>query len=369
MRKKLTRYLFLSVLLLLGLIFLFLSKRMGSSLLDQQEAKRWSSDGTRYTQVSVFLGGSKKYADSDVNSFRVNLSQKLEQASLKAATQSSRLWIDCYSWEEEGSAAYGSTSVDVMVTAVGGEFFAFHPLELKSGYYLGANELMKDRVVIDENLAWKLFGSFDVVGQKILVNNTPCYIAAVVGASKGKIGEYAYGSKPRLYAPMELLKEASTTTSESGSITCYEVLIPNPVKGFGKKIVTDYLFGEVQAGEEETAKEKQRTQDVEVVENTTRFNPLSLLTLVKGFGIRSMRENLIKYPYWENIARAKEEYAALYLLVAFIAFLLPAFATLRFLHRKWKHRRLRKEVLLNWLRKRREASWEKRRKIENEEDE
>lgn len=364
MMKKLRKLLLLSGLFLLGMLLSGICYCIGKSLPDQLAAKRWASDDTRYTQVSVFLGGDRAFSENDVNSFRVNLSRKLEEASLKAKTNSARLWVDAYSTELSGSAALGRVNEEVMITAAGGDFFQFHPMELVSGYYFRPDEIMNDRVVIDETLAWKLFGSSDVVGMDFELDGQKCFVAAVAKNPSGRIEEYAYGSKPRVYAPLKLV--TGNNGLEAGSITCYEVLIPNPVKDFGKKIVTDYLFGEVKAGEEELAKERQRMQDIEVVENTTRYQPLKLIQLIKNFGIRSMRENQIRYPYWENIARVWEDYSSAMLFVALAAFILPLAVTLRFLHNKWKHRKWRKEVLFDWLERKKEESWEKRRKIGNE---
>lgn len=359
--KKLRKPLLLSGLFLAGVILSVVLFLTGQKQPEQQAAKRWSADDTRYTQISVFLGGSRTFSENEINGFRVNLSKKLEEASLKPKTDDARLWIDAYSKELTGFASLGKEREEVFVTAVKGDFFQFHPIELVSGYYFRPDELMDDRIIIDETLAWKLFGSSDVAGMDLELNDRRCFVAGVAKNPSGRVETYAYGAKPRIYAPMELVDTQSTE-----DITCYEVLIPNPVKGFGKKLVTDYLFGEAQAGEEKLLEERQRTEDVEVVENTSRFQLLSLLGLVKDFGIRSMRENQIKYPYWENVARVREDYSTLCLLAAIAAFILPVVVTLQFLHKKWKNRKWRKEYIFAWMEKKKEASWEKRRK-KNEE--
>lgn len=379
MIKKLCKLLPLAALVLLGIGLLAMVYFPERELLDQTAAKRWETGKLAYTQLSVFMGGDRTFAESEIDSFRVNLSQKLEEASLKAQTADARLWIDAYSMELFGTASLGRTSEEVAITAVKGDFFQFHPFPLAAGYYFRPNELMDDRAVIDETLAWRLFGSSDVIGMDFELNGRKCLIAGVVKDPSGRVEERAYGLKPRVYAPMELVGGQggnpvgggfggiAETALAGGGITCYELLLPNPVKGFGKKIVTDYLFGEVQVGEEELAEEKQRAMDMEVVENTVRFEPLSLLKLVKSFGVRSMRENQVKYPYWENIARVREDYGALCLLAAIAAFLPPLFYILRFLRYKWKNRKWRKELLFDWIQRKREKSWEKRRKKENEE--
>ena len=67
--------------------------------------------------------------------------------------------------------AFGKTSVtgdhgssDASVIAVGGNYFLFHPLELVSGTYFSESDVMHDRVVLDETLAWKLFGGSNLAG-------------------------------------------------------------------------------------------------------------------------------------------------------------------------------------------------------------
>ena len=67
--------------------------------------------------------------------------------------------------------AFGKTSVtgdhgssDASVVAVGGNYFLFHPLDLVSGTYFSESDVMHDRVVLDETLAWKLFGGSNLTG-------------------------------------------------------------------------------------------------------------------------------------------------------------------------------------------------------------
>ena len=57
-------------------------------------------------------------------------------------------------------------NAQVKVTGVGGDYFRFHPLKLRSGSYLMETDLMKDRVLLDEELAWKLFGGMELTGSQ-----------------------------------------------------------------------------------------------------------------------------------------------------------------------------------------------------------
>ena len=64
-----------------------------------------------------------------------------------------------------GTARFSVTgdhgAAEVKAIGVGGNFFHFHPLRLRSGSYIAEDDFMLDRVVLDETLAWQLFGGFD----------------------------------------------------------------------------------------------------------------------------------------------------------------------------------------------------------------
>ena len=47
--------------------------------------------------------------------------------------------------------------------------FLFHPLPLRSGSYISNRDFTYDRVVLDEELSWALFGSYDVAGQTVWI--------------------------------------------------------------------------------------------------------------------------------------------------------------------------------------------------------
>ena len=47
------------------------------------------------------------------------------------------------------------------------------------GYYFSDDDLMQDRVLLDDQTAWRLFGSPNVVGMPVMIGGTPHYIAGV----------------------------------------------------------------------------------------------------------------------------------------------------------------------------------------------
>ena len=191
-------------------------------------------------------------------------------------------------------------------------FFFFHPLELVTGSYFMPDDVMKDKIVIDEMLAWELFGSSDIVGQCVVIGGINHYIAGVVKIQEGSLKEAAGLSKSIVYMSYDSLsrygeilsgKTSNVELSEDGAkaniggINCYEIVMPNPVEGIAARIV----------------KESSAYDDkyITVVDNTDRFSFFKLWEVSKSFGKRSMWDKPIFYPYWENVARGYEDILAL----------------------------------------------------------
>ena len=91
-------------------------------------------------------------------------------------------------------------------------------------------------------------------------------------------------------------------------IDCYEIVLPDPVSGFAKKLMT----------------EKFPVGEGVIVQNTGRFSLSGLISVIGKFGKRVMTTNGVIYPYWENAARMAESYAALLLILGTLFSLMPA---------------------------------------------
>ena len=114
------------------------------------------------------------------------------------------------------------------------------------------------------------------------------------------------------------------------NITCYETVLVNPVDNFASQLLSDCL----------TEKE-----NLVIVENSTRFEKLNLLRLLKNFGMRSIQTKAIVYPYWENAARIAEDYAGLLFCLSLLFMLFPFGSAIFALIWAWK----RRKILLRWL--------------------
>ena len=198
------------------------------------------------------------------------------------------------------------------VIAVGGNYFAFHPLKLLSGSYISEDDLMQDNVLLDEDLAWLLFGGSDLEGLTVHIFGMPFRIAGVVARESDYASRRAYRGGMGLYISYDAYLDLSG--EENFGITCYEVCLPNPVKGFALNLIQDkFPIGKG-----------------EITENSGRFSLLRLLGHIRELPARSMNSAVFT-PYWENAARYAETSASLMLAFAVISGLIPALALVKWI--------------------------------------
>lgn len=303
-----------SVLLALLLAFLLMGihKKNVNELLDQNVARTWGKVSD-VTQISMFIPQKAGFNYMNVREFEDQLSKALKQASIVAEEESENglLWLDAYSAVTNASfegTAGKAEGVDLL--AVGGDFFTFHPLEIISGRYFSSEDMMQDYIILDQDLAWKLFGSYDIVGQKVWMGNTPLVVCGVIRRPEGKMDKAAGNDKALAY--VSYLYWMNTYAKESDPdglpISTYELLTPNPVKGFGYNMFVNDTM-------------KPEAYQAITVENTSRFELLPLLKVIRAFGTRSMGKNDIIFPYWENLARGKEDVLSLLLIFRLVLLL------------------------------------------------
>ena len=310
-------------------------------------ADRWrGSSDMRFTQAACYLPVDSPKTEEEVLSFRRTLEQSLTEASLEAPDGGS-LYTDAYSASAPVTVTGDHGSAQVRAIGVGGNFFLFHPLVLRSGSYISGDDLMQDRVVLDEELAWQLFGGPDVAGLTVQIGGRPYSVAGVISRES----DFATGEACLDGAGMFLSYSALYGLTEQ-DITCYEIVLPNMVSGFGLGLVRDgFAVG---------------TGDV--VEVTGRYGLGRLLEVAGDFGLRSMRNNGVIYPYWENAVRLTEDYLALLLVLALVFSACPAVTILvlavRLTVRTW---RKVTEAVPAWIdgkvQQRRKAAYEARRRV------
>ena len=327
----------------LGALFL------GGELDSQRAAERWKGEGElEFRQLSCFVPVDEKLSLNQIYQFRTDLMKRLHEAALDADSDQT-LFVDAWSCTGKALASTELGKGDASVIAVGGDFFQFHPLRLLSGSYFREGDLMQDLVLLDEELAWILFGSTDLQGLTMKIDGVPFQIAGVIQREQDFASQKAYTAGMGLYMSFDAWK----SLHETAGITSYELVLAEPVKNFAVNFT----------------REKFPIGHGEIVVNSGRFRMGRLLGLVAQFGTRSMQKLGVLLPYWENAARCMEDYCALLCFLGWLFILVPAIVltvTLFRLLRRGKER-LTDEVLPGWrdnaeefVRVRRRRRWEKR---------
>lgn len=311
--KKLLWALLCLLLALLGLGCLWRIHALSRSLSAQQAAERWQGGSERdFVQVSCFVPVDEALSRQQIYAFRGAMAEALSKAAVEPE-EGETLWRDAWSAVGKLPVSSPKAASDASVIAVGGDFFSFHPLRLLSGDYLSEDDLMQDRVLLDWDLAWLLFGGTELQGMEIKINDRIFYVAGVIERETDRASKQAYTAGQGLY----MSYDAYAALTDSESITAYEYVLPEPVGGFAENL----------------AKEKFPIGRGEILVNSGRFSYSRLYQVLRHMDERAMQGMGMIYPYWENAARVTENRCARLLLSAALLFLLPLVSLIVFLWR------------------------------------
>lgn len=316
--------------LLLWLILTIIGKVNKNKLLDQQMASRWANGG-RYAHISCYIDSNIMVDGESLQFFQHGLNDLLMQDSITPANENARMFTDTYCAVGSVYASTKRSGTDIVAYGVAGDFFRFHPLKFSYGTFFGPDDIMKDYCVIDEETAWNLFGAINVVGMEVSIGGTPHTVVGIIERDKSKLVKQAGLDKSVIYLPYESLKENGSYKG----ITCYEIVMPNPISGYAKQKVIENL------GIPES--------DMDVVENSSRFSTFRLFDVLKNSKARIMRTRAIQYPYWENVARVWENTLARLLVFRIICLAIPALFILIFLFSAYRHRKWHKEDVIEGI--------------------
>ncbi len=287
-----------------GILFAVISS-LGAKYSSDNAKKSWDGSKYTYSQVSLYLSPSNGLDEPGVYSLRQSIEKKLDESSVLDADDnpSGRIWLDCASGEASLTLSGKMGNCEVTATGTMGDYFIFHPEEIMYGSYYTTDDINYDRVILDKNCSWQLFGSMDTVGMPIETGSKVFYVAAVVDCPDDGRDKTAYGDTPRIYMPSRSLKELC----DELTLTSYEACLPNIVRDYASSVITEV----------NTAPEKYS----EVIDQSGRFG---LITLFKGFGNipeSVMIDTNLSYPWFENRTRSAEIIAkilagpAVYLLI------------------------------------------------------
>lgn len=258
------------------------------SLADQLQASRWTEDGDS-AQISFFFSERLAITPTHVAGVRHQIDTKLTEQAIEANHSLARRYVDAYASFGRLAITGERKSIDAEAIGVGGDFFLFHPVELLCGQYFAESDIRKDIILLDEEVAWQLFGSSDIVGKDVLINEIYFKVVGVFSRSRGELETLAGSRGATVYLPYESLVRINGILP----ISTYEIVMPNPVKGFARKIAEECL--------------SYNANDMLVIENSERFSYEAFYRILKEREARSMKTNDIILPFWENLARVKEE--------------------------------------------------------------
>lgn len=309
------------VLLIVSCSLGFVYSRAADSLLTQQAAERYEGEGEqRFAQATAFFPVGQEKSVADIYTFRSTIDSKLLDVSLEAAEGEPPLWMDAYSGTGQLTVEGNKGKATVEATGVGGDWFSFHPLTLRSGSYIDEDDFMHDRVLLDEKLAWQIFGSYDLAGMTVNIGGKPFVVAGVVAIESDAASQKTYEATGQVFLHFDTLQQLM---GDTGGVNCYELVCAEPITGFTLGLLTQGFEG------------------AETVQNTGRFSLVSTLKVLRQYGMRSLQTAGVVFPYWENAARLTEDNLAALLLGIILTAILPVGCAVWFIVRSLRRAWLR----------------------------
>ena len=205
--KRLLSLGLLAALLLLCAVCLLAYKNTAALLSSQSAAQRWRGDNeTAFAQISCFASTGDSITEEEIYNFRSAMLTKLKDASFEVSADTP-LIHDAWCGFAQVNAANGQRKGKLSVTAVGGSYFDFHPIKLVSGAYLSPDDLMKDRVLLDRESAWLLFGGEELSGMSFEIEGQTFYVAGVIEREDDRFSKRAYDDGMGIYMHYEAYKQ------------------------------------------------------------------------------------------------------------------------------------------------------------------
>jgi len=276
--------------------------------------------------------GVKEQSDNNSNIKRTGASDSPSDSSEDSA---GRVWIDAYSSDAFTTITRPESDIktelteSVKLTGVGGDFYLFHPFHMLSGAFIASDTLNKKQIVLDRDLSFSFFGTFESVGETVLLNGSEYTVVGVCDTADTKIDNRSYGDLSRAYvlfselpsmASSDLGAAANTSVNANGmpgagvnqentakvAVICYEAVIPNRLRGIALQNMKTAL--------ESSGKQ---SKDFLIVDNTDRFSPVSLYNTVFPIGETSARRAGYTVPYWELSAETAESVSVFWWILLF----------------------------------------------------
>ncbi len=288
----------LSLALFAFIVALLMINKINS--LEHENIAKSFSKGTNFAQITLFIPESAEYNIDKVMYFRYNLEKKLTEESITPENDGARLYVDAFSCYRDITLTSEKRQSNAKAMLVGGDYQLFHeeffPLPNVT------NDINRDRILISESAAWQLYGGYSLYDFPVYSGEKTYYVSGVFDDGEGKERKEFFDEKSACLIDIEAEKDAY--------ITCYEILLVNPIKDFATGIVKECL--EIP---EETYL---------MVENSSRF---SVLNLLKGIPKLLQADKAlpqgVNITHEEMMARNAEKQLSLMMLIFMILALYP----------------------------------------------
>lgn len=239
---------------------------------------------------AAILEYGKSLGKTDIYNVRKSIQGIVDQANGKTRKVSDMAaepegWEDAYCSFIEADITYDrgefEHDAEVSVYAVGGNYKAFHVFEYLSGGFLPVKSVDKYQIVLNDELAWKFFSSYDVIGSRVQLWGHDYSVIGVVKEHDG--------NALRAYVYYDCLEEYCSCLEAlvTPAVLCYEAMMPEIVKG---EAITEF-------------KNSLPSQEFYVESITGRFNlgrvcgfmipPGEMSTMLQGYDL----------PFWEISAQ------------------------------------------------------------------
>ncbi|MGN0631147.1 MAG: ABC transporter permease [Ruminococcus sp.] len=288
MKKKTKKAVLLAVLLAAGITVKIFSygaaEKCRHKQNDQFAAERWDKSAV---QLSSFFTEETALSPEDIAGIREQLS-----FSISGGTEAGS-WYDAYSCSGMIIQASGTKRVSVKaeLILVSEHYFRIHLPTLLHGNYLTDADISSQRVVLDKDAAWSLFGSSDIAGMEITIGSN-IYEATGVVSDENKRDPDEY---PKIYM---LYSDYPTEAEENIPITCYEAVLTESVEGYCLTCFKDAIENAVNLSSDS----KSTKQQYHIVQNTGRFSAAAVWDYLHNITDCTTHTKPIAYPDHENAA-------------------------------------------------------------------
>ena len=280
---------------------------IAGSLKYNYAAERWTQGKGGASQISCYFSNDSGFTVENVEAVRNSIASSLSNSGVE--TNKTVIPDSYYAQLGKSTVTCNrNASSQAEITAVGGRFFLFRDFNLLKGAYFSENDNMHNSIVIDRSLAFKLYGSENVIGFSVYLNGVKFAIAAVIADPQTKYEKECAGDIPHAYIPYQAV---GLISADVKNVDSYECIIPEPVDELAYNTVNS-IFNE-------SYKDK-----CLIIKNTDRFSSKVIQKQLKTMKQSVVMDKAIELPYWENASRMAAFALSILYFIKVLLFIIPS---------------------------------------------